>query len=80
MLEYAFGELQLKKLYCEVLAFNSPVIKLHQKFGFNVEGIFRQQCKINGNFIDVFRLGILACEWQEHRQKMHEKLILQTRL
>src|SRR5690554_5898380 len=31
-LEYAFGTLRLHKLYCEVLAFNSGVITLHQKF------------------------------------------------
>ena len=74
MLEYAFGPLQLHKLYCEVLAFNTAVIKLHQKFAFKVEGILREQNKIDGNFIDVYRLGILANEWQEHRQVMHDKL------
>lgn len=78
MLEYAFGELQLKKLYCEVLAFNTPVIKLHQKFGFNVEGVFIQHHKINDEFIDIFRLGILAPAWQEHREAMQEKLTVQT--
>ena len=79
MLEHAFNELRLHKLYCEVLAFNASVIKLHQKFGFNVEGVFRQQHKVNDDFVDIYRLGILASEWQEHRQSMHEKLIAQTR-
>ena len=79
MLEHAFDELQLQKLYCEVLAFNTPVIKLHQKFGFSVEGILRKQHKVNDDFVDIYRLGILAPEWQEHRQVMQEKLIVQTR-
>jgi UDP-4-amino-4,6-dideoxy-N-acetyl-beta-L-altrosamine N-acetyltransferase len=79
MLDYAFNNLQLHKLYCEVLAFNTPVIKLHQKFGFNIEGNFRQQHKVNADFVDVYRLGILASEWQEHRQAMHEKLFLKTK-
>lgn len=74
MLEYAFNELRLHKLFCEVLAFNTPVIKLHKKFGFSTEGIFRQQHKINGDFVDTYRLGIFAAEWQEHRQTMREKL------
>ena len=74
MLEHAFGTLQLHKLYCEVLAFNTPVIKLHQKFGFKVEGVFREQHKVNVDFVDTYRLGILATEWQEHRQAMLEKL------
>lgn len=79
MLEHAFNELQLHKLYCEVLAFNASVIKLHQKFGFNVEGVFRQQHKVNDDFVDIYRLGIFASEWREHRQAMHEKLIAQKR-
>jgi UDP-4-amino-4,6-dideoxy-N-acetyl-beta-L-altrosamine N-acetyltransferase len=80
MLEYAFSTLQLHKLFCEVLAFNKPVIKLHEKFGFKIEGIFRNQYCINDVFVDTFRLGILANEWQEKRQEMSEKLIAQTRV
>ena len=79
MLEHAFDVLKLHKLCCEVLAFNTPVIKLHQKFGFSIEGIFRQQHKVNADFVDIYRLGILASEWQEHRQAMHEKLVLKIR-
>jgi UDP-4-amino-4,6-dideoxy-N-acetyl-beta-L-altrosamine N-acetyltransferase len=79
MLEYAFGKLKLQKLYCEVLAFNTPVIKLHQKFGFNIEGIFRRQKKVDDDFVDIYRLGILAPEWLEQRQAMHIKLLGQTR-
>lgn len=79
MLEYAFGILQLNKLYCEVLAFNVSVIKLHQKFGFDIEGIFKKHHKINSEFVDVYRLGILAPEWQVHRHAMHEKLTAKTR-
>lgn len=74
MLDYAFNELRLHKLYCEVLAFNIPVIKLHQKFGFKIEGIIRQQHKVNSAFVDTYRLGILDTEWLEHRQTMLEKL------
>ena len=79
MLEHAFGTLKLHKLYCEVLAFNTPVIKLHQKFGFKAEGVFREQHKVNDDFVDTYRLGILAAEWQEQRQAMYEKLIALTR-
>ena len=79
MLEQAFNNLQLHKLCCEVLAFNTPVIKLHQKFGFSIEGIFRQQHKVKADFVDVYRFGILASEWQEHRQAMLENLVSKTR-
>lgn len=62
-LEYVFNDLKLYKMYCEVLAFNTPVIKLHQKFGFQVEGIFREHHKVDGKYIDIYRLGLLLSEW-----------------
>ncbi|WP_286714662.1 UDP-4-amino-4,6-dideoxy-N-acetyl-beta-L-altrosamine N-acetyltransferase [Marinobacter sp. tcs-11] len=74
-LNYAFDELKLHKLCCEVLAFNTPVIKLHEKFGFKVEGILRDQYKRDDKYVDIYRLGLLADEWAEQRPKMQEKLI-----
>lgn len=73
-LEYAFGDLGLHKLHCEVLAFNKAVIGLHQKFGFHVEGILREQHKVDDSFVDIYRLGILAREWASMRGPMTEKL------
>jgi UDP-4-amino-4,6-dideoxy-N-acetyl-beta-L-altrosamine N-acetyltransferase len=74
-LEHAFNHMRLHKLCCEVLEFNKPVIKLHEKFGFTVEGVFRQQHKVDDKFISIYRLGILADEWQEKRETMIQKLI-----
>ena len=79
-MECAFCELKLHKLCCEVLAFNNPVIKLHQKFGFMIEGILREQHQLDGCFVDVYRLGILESEWHGARKAMLEKLLrLSTR-
>lgn len=77
-LEYAFNQLKLHKLYCEVLAFNSAVINLHQKFGFKVEGIFREQHMHDSAFVDVYRLGMLATEWSEQREHMAKKFLKQS--
>jgi len=73
-LDYAFDTLQLHKLNCEVLAFNKPVLKLHARFGFKTEGIFRQDHYQDGQFIDIHRLGILATEWQQKRQSIRDRL------
>ncbi len=73
-LEYVFGVLKLHKIYCEVLAFNTPVIKLHQKFGFVVEGIMRQHHQVEGEFIDIHQLGLLQAEWANKRVEMLNKL------
>ncbi|SFM81877.1 UDP-4-amino-4,6-dideoxy-N-acetyl-beta-L-altrosamine N-acetyltransferase [Marinobacter pelagius] len=73
-LDYAFGELGLHKLSCEVLAFNTSVIRLHEKFGFQVEGVLRDQHKRGDEFIDVYRLGLLCREWADARDEMIAKL------
>lgn len=72
--EYAFHDLAIHKLHCEVLAFNTPVINLHKKFGFKVEGILREHHKVDGSFVDIYKLGLLSNEWEEHRTAMYEKL------
>lgn len=73
-IDYAFSVLGLNKLHCEVLAFNSSVIKLHEKFGFRIEGIFRQHHLFEGSFIDIYRLGLLSSEWIAKRDQMLEKV------
>ena len=73
-LEYAFNNLALNKLCCEVLSFNTPVVKLHEKFGFRIEGVLREQHVVDGQFVDVVRLGILANEWSVKRASLFEKI------
>lgn len=73
-LDYAFNELCLHKLCCEVLDFNKSVIKLHKKFGFKVEGIFRDQYLRGNTFIDVYRLSMLASEWADTQHEMRAKI------
>lgn len=77
-LEEVFGKQQLNKLCCEVLAFNKPVIRLHEKFGFKIEGILREQHKFGTDYVDVYRLGLLASEWRDKRAAMLNKLISLT--
>lgn len=73
-LDYAFTFLELHKLSCEVLAFNAPVIKLHEKFGFKIEGVFREHHRVDENYVDVVRLGMLSAEWGEQRPNMKAKI------
>lgn len=73
-LEYAFHELGLYKLYCEVLSHNEQVIKLHKKFGFQIEGIFRGQHMMGDDYIDIYRLGIFEKEWGEKRRSIRSRI------
>lgn len=74
MLDLAFITLGLHKLYCEVLEFNRPVITLHHKFGFETEGVFKDQFFTNGEFINVHRLAILKPQWECNRTAQLERI------
>jgi len=67
MLDHAFNEAGLEKLNCEVLASNTAVVKMHQKFGFQVEGVRRQNIIKDGQRVDVVLLGITQAEWRDRR-------------
>lgn len=77
-LEQAFSGFGLHKLFCEVLAFNHLVIKLHQSFGFKMEGILREHHLDDDgeHYHDVYQLGILDREWREQRPAIRKKLKL----
>jgi RimJ/RimL family protein N-acetyltransferase len=74
-IERAFDVLGLHKLHCEVLAFNEPVIKHHQKFGFTIEGIRRQHYRSCAGFVDICQLGLLADEWKIRSTDILKKII-----
>ncbi|MGC9457315.1 MAG: UDP-4-amino-4,6-dideoxy-N-acetyl-beta-L-altrosamine N-acetyltransferase [Halothiobacillaceae bacterium] len=73
-LEHAFNELGLHKLNCEVLATNTAVVNLHKKCGFTREGVFREQHFDGEQHVDIIRLGLLAREWPEHRERLRERI------
>jgi UDP-4-amino-4,6-dideoxy-N-acetyl-beta-L-altrosamine N-acetyltransferase len=65
-LDYAFGELALEKLNCEVLSFNMPVVEFHRKHGFRIEGVFRSHFLRDGARHDVYRLAHFRKSWLEY--------------
>ena len=70
MLDHAFNAAGLEKLNCEVLESNAAVVKMHQKFGFSVEGVRRQNIEKDGERVDVVLLGITKDEWRVQRPAM----------
>lgn len=73
-LDFAFFELKLHRLECEVLASNITVLSLHQKFGFQKEGTARERYFDGNSYIDVMTFGILAEEWKAKREEMRKKI------
>ncbi|MGH3607859.1 MAG: UDP-4-amino-4,6-dideoxy-N-acetyl-beta-L-altrosamine N-acetyltransferase [Pseudonocardiaceae bacterium] len=80
VLERVFGELGLRKLSCEVLAFNTAALSLYERFGLVPEGRLREQIVKHGEAVDVHRLGILDREWravrEQHRRRLTQRGLL----
>ena len=64
-LQHAFNNLGLNKLCCEVLDFNFPVVRFHQKHGFKIEGIKKQQYKRDNEYFDIYQLAILKKDYEK---------------
>lgn len=73
-LEYVFNVQKLNKLRCEVISFNKTVVKLHQKFGFMIEGCIRSAIFDGVSYHDIVHLGIFSDEWNKIANVMKEKL------
>lgn len=63
LLQFAFSELNLHRVYLHVFATNPRAIQVYEKSGFVREGLLREAAFIDGRFIDVFVMGILDEEY-----------------
>lgn len=70
-IDYAFNELNIRKLIGEVFGFNEKSEKFHQRFGFRREGLFKNELNRNGQFIDVIRFALFKEEWELHRKNLN---------
>jgi UDP-4-amino-4,6-dideoxy-N-acetyl-beta-L-altrosamine N-acetyltransferase len=66
-LNYAFGPLKLHKVCGQAIACNQASIAFHRFLGFNLEGILRDQRRINGAYHSLYCFGLLDTEWHSHK-------------
>ncbi|TFJ91701.1 GNAT family N-acetyltransferase [Lentibacillus salicampi] len=65
LLDFAFNELNLHKVYLRVFSFNERAIKLYQKLGFYEEGKLKEQLYRDGAWHDVVFMGLLKRNYKE---------------
>lgn len=58
-IEYGVSNLGLRKIYLHTLDTNLANIKLNEQLGFRVEGLLRDEVKIDGTFHDVLRMSLI---------------------
>jgi UDP-4-amino-4,6-dideoxy-N-acetyl-beta-L-altrosamine N-acetyltransferase len=63
-LNYAFGPLKLHKVCGQAIASNQASITFHQRLGFQLEGVLRDQQRIEGSYHSLHCFGLLSAEWQ----------------
>jgi RimJ/RimL family protein N-acetyltransferase len=64
LLEIGFHELELHRIYLHVLATNEPARRVYERVGFRVEGVQREAACIEGAWVDVVLMALLAAEFR----------------
>jgi RimJ/RimL family protein N-acetyltransferase len=59
LLDFAFRELNLHKVYLRVFSFNERAVRLYQKLGFDEEGQLKEQFYRDGAWHHVIFMGLL---------------------
>lgn len=67
VLEHAFSDLNLHRVYLTVLEKNEPAFALYKKVGFIQEGLLRQSVYKNGIYYNMIQMSILQCEYLKDR-------------
>lgn len=63
MCRYAFEECRYNKVAAQVYETNPASRRVLEKVGFEEEGRFSDEAFIEGEYVDVFRFGLLADDW-----------------
>jgi RimJ/RimL family protein N-acetyltransferase len=59
LLDYAFSDLNLRRLWLKVLPTNDRALRLYKEVGFKEEGILREDLYIQGGYCDLIVMGLL---------------------
>jgi RimJ/RimL family protein N-acetyltransferase len=70
MLDFAFRELNLHRVFLSVFSYNTAAIALYEKLGFTREGSHREHLQRDGQRYDMLLYGILR---RECEQRVGEK-------
>ncbi len=67
VLRHVFEELSLDTLFCEVLAENLAVIRLHESMGFERDALLRRHVRKSDGWHDAVRLRHCRARWLSRR-------------
>lgn len=65
LLEFAFNQMNMHRVYLRVFGYNLRGVKSYEKCGFKKEGVLRKDRYQNGEYHDTIIMGILRDEFQK---------------
>ncbi|HEX5689655.1 MAG TPA: GNAT family protein [Roseiflexaceae bacterium] len=68
-LDFAFGELNLRRVQLTVFSYNTRAIALYEKLGFQREGAYREFLQRDGQRYDMYLYGLLRREWENREPR-----------
>lgn len=74
VLEYAFAELGVDRVYCTVLSLNGPMLRLQARFGLAEESREHAAFVRDGEAVDIIRLVMSRDQWIEARTRLASEL------
>jgi UDP-4-amino-4,6-dideoxy-N-acetyl-beta-L-altrosamine N-acetyltransferase len=69
ILELAFGDLGLHRVYLRVFPENARARKLYAALGFAEEGVLCEHVRKGGRYRDVLMMGLLESAWRKHQSR-----------
>jgi len=64
LIDFAFSELNLRRVQLTVFSYNASAIHVYEKLGFRREGAFREFIQRDGQLHDMILYGLLRREWE----------------
>jgi RimJ/RimL family protein N-acetyltransferase len=58
-INYGANVIGFKKIYLNTLEANVRNIRINRALGFHVEGVFKNECLIDGEYKDILRMGLI---------------------
>lgn len=62
LVDFAFDELNLRRLSLSVIDYNRRAVRLYERHGFVTEGVLRQAIERDGNHFDLLIMGLLESD------------------
>ena len=67
-------DLGIRKIWGETLETNKKLLSMHQKFGFDIEGVYKKQIYRDNTYLDVYRIALFSTKWKTIRNDLLQSL------